>query len=381
MSVEALFEWLFREWKRLPPWLRNLTYLSVLVVALYLLLSPGYLDGSLRTIAPDGSESTFLERGQIELDTQGRRIIVGLDENGDWHVPLASRLPFKSQPIGVRFQGRLYPVQIPYLAIVCGERVVVTYTEVGRPPFAIQDIADRNCGLLGAVVGFTRGAKAAELTAAPTPLQSSVDDLLASLPGSRPLSDVEQHKLAGAIERELHVEVTRSAWQIASERNDFRSLILNSARPTLPRTFGVTIQNIMKAYLPERDLYVGPDIPASKLRSALGARSDETPPERSVIALLDGTVFGSASVHLLFTAQGVYFRTSALRSSGPREGFVDFQAFPRLKFDKVAWQEVGIGNGSFDTSGSSISSGKLIQILNDIKTAVLTQPNSSGGTS
>ena len=95
-----------------------------------------------------------------------------------------------------------------------------------------------------------------------------------------------------------------------------------------------------------------------------------------MIGLLDATVFGSASVHLLFTSDGMYFKTSALSRNGAKEGYIAYQDFPRVEFKKAAFQEVGLGpSQSFDVSGSGMSVANLVDLLNDLKRAVGESPS------
>ena len=119
-----------------------------------------------------------------------------------------------------------------------------------------------------------------------------------------------------------------------------------AAKPRFDTAGFVAQLKTILAAQPQNQLYVRGsehDIPAAKLRSAIQSRSANSRPDPvSVIALLDTTVLGGASLHLLFTSDGMYFRTSALTSKGKKEGFIAYRDFTNLEFKKAAYDEVGL---------------------------------------
>jgi hypothetical protein len=174
-------------------------------------------------------------------------------------------------------------------------------------------------------------------------------------------------------------------WALGGQRSfaiKSLSISLSDVRPIpapqpsndVPPSFDTKVIAILKAHLPASQLYireVAKGIPPRKLRHAIEERETDKPDAASVIGLLDGTVLGSASVHILFTSVGIYVRTSALRTSGPRESYVAYKDFPRIEFKKLGRFEVGIGESqTFDLSGAGISAPKLVDIFDSLKMAI-----------
>ena len=65
-----------------------------------------------------------------------------------------------------------------------------------------------------------------------------------------------------------------------------------------------------------RSLYVGSRIPEAKIRGALTSYTGELEQGESPVALLDATIFGSATDGMLFTSHAVYWKDSLSKATG-----------------------------------------------------------------
>jgi hypothetical protein len=376
---EVLLTELMKRWKDIPGWLRNITYCALLILFLYRSLCPEYLDGSL-LLYKGTTAQKFPEQISVQVYADGRRMAVGLDDNGDWHLPAPTRIPLHTIDMWVVYRGSLYPVPVLYLPIWQRRLDIHAYLEGPEPRFTLDRVTGTRPSDSGWLGNFVTSAMA-QTPAGPyigdSDRAHSINGLkeraeaLSAL-GNR-ASVSEQAELIADIHEQLGVELTRSAWSLSFQRGTLVNLVENAANPHLSPGFGTEVSRILKSYLPERDLFVGDNIKQSKLQSALASRTTTRPKPTDVLGLLDATVFGSAAVHLLFTSDGMYFRTSALSRQGQREGYIPYVSFPRTTFAPSTFLEVGLGNSqSFDVSGCSIERAKLIDLLNNLKTSVLT---------
>lgn len=108
----------------------------------------------------------------------------------------------------------------------------------------------------------------------------------------------------------------------------------------------------------------------NKLRNATEASF--VPPFDAAVAFLDCTWFGSAGENLIFGRKGVYYRTSWMRSAGPRVGFIDYPSFIERSFEKSGWwPEVSLDYGlHFVTAGCSVSTDVLLEVLEEVRDAL-----------
>jgi hypothetical protein len=130
------------------------------------------------------------------------------------------------------------------------------------------------------------------------------------------------------------------------------------------------IRNLLVAYLPQRDLFVTPDIPESKLKNAWA--SCEVPPGERVVGLIDCTTFGSAKHCLLFGTEGIYFRnpwSGGYPTMVP--GFVPYGEFANREFGTAFFLNVDLGGGlSLDCSGCGVPREVIVEILKRVQGAV-----------
>lgn len=108
-----------------------------------------------------------------------------------------------------------------------------------------------------------------------------------------------------------------------------------------------------------RDFYVAPDIPAGKLRTA--RERCQVPPGEKALALIDCTVFGTASDAVVFGRKGIYFRNFT-----GHQGHVLYRQLSQLTIE-AAGLYVTFGNGQVcDLTGSQFPGDQLAALLREI---------------
>ncbi len=118
--------------------------------------------------------------------------------------------------------------------------------------------------------------------------------------------------------------------------------------------------------------HVAPGIPSKKLNNALmkNGYTGQDP----IIGLLDCTIFGTAKDHVMFTSTGVYFNNPL---ATPKSGGLLYSDFHRCHFSKTGGflaNSIDTGVGTIlTTTGSSLSRNQMIELLNTIKSLVVSQ--------
>jgi hypothetical protein len=128
------------------------------------------------------------------------------------------------------------------------------------------------------------------------------------------------------------------------------------------------IMYALRRFLPNTGLHVWPDIPPRKLANA--TETCELPPDLPALGLLDCTTFGSAQNAVLFTVRGVHYHNSSV-ANAPGPGFIAYAHIPDLIDSDGTAGEVDLGRGQMlETSGSSISTATIIELLIAVKSIV-----------
>lgn len=131
---------------------------------------------------------------------------------------------------------------------------------------------------------------------------------------------------------------------------------------------GEAIRSLLRTFLPQNDLFVEPDIPASKLENA--SASCEVPPDERVLGLIDCTNFGSAKNCLLFGTKGIYFHNDWAGSPSGRH-FIPYSNFANREFKSAFFLNVNLGDNLYlDCSACSVPRAKIIDILKRLKPLV-----------
>ena len=120
----------------------------------------------------------------------------------------------------------------------------------------------------------------------------------------------------------------------------------------------------MKPYAHLSSLYVTPNIPEKKLRNA--RKFCEVPDEEDVLALIDCTVFGSASDAMLFGTRHLFFRNFIAQNGRPGRflyGHLATMSLQRVGDGELLFGETSVAN----ISGSGMSSSDLIALIRDLQ--------------
>lgn len=84
---------LFEKFSEMPPFIRVLTYLVMLVLFIYLLLAPNFIDGHLKIKDPNTSRLIDYRGAELRMHIEGRTYKFTADEHGYWSIPVVSKLP------------------------------------------------------------------------------------------------------------------------------------------------------------------------------------------------------------------------------------------------------------------------------------------------
>ena len=113
------------------------------------------------------------------------------------------------------------------------------------------------------------------------------------------------------------------------------------------------------------DFFVGDKIPPSKRAKAMGACN--LPANTEIFALVDCTVFGSASNCVLFCEDGIYFH-NGWESESPGAHHVAYADMAHA--EGGGYHEVAVGQGkSINVAGCALSVEELSTILNAVRNA------------
>ena len=124
------------------------------------------------------------------------------------------------------------------------------------------------------------------------------------------------------------------------------------------------LPELMKPYAHLSSLYVTPNIPEKKLRNA--RKFCEVPDEEDVLALIDCTVFGSASDAMLFGTRHLFFRNFIAQNGRPGRflyGHLATMSLQRVGDGELLFGETSVAN----ISGSGMSSSDLIALISDLQ--------------
>lgn len=114
--------------------------------------------------------------------------------------------------------------------------------------------------------------------------------------------------------------------------------------------------------------YVGDTIPEDKLDNA--RMNFPIPPKEEVIALIDGTVFGTCKVGLAICLSGIRWKNDWTQET--RKNYLTWDEFSKVKVSTNGLYKVQLGNGNFfNISGASIKKSVIVNLLNEIQELIL----------
>jgi hypothetical protein len=131
-----------------------------------------------------------------------------------------------------------------------------------------------------------------------------------------------------------------------------------------------SIVRVLRGYLPQKGLFVAPDIPATKLANA--KRSCSIPDTDSLVGLIDCTVSGSAKDCLAFGCQNLYFHNRRGSLATPEAGAISYSQFPARAFTDGGWFRISLGQDDcLSVSGCAVPKDTIVDILRFIRKSVV----------
>jgi hypothetical protein len=92
--MDALFRFIKDRFLLMPQWVQVSTYLSFVVLFIYLLTAPRFLD--MRLVSNDYGDEFPIGGAQIEIEIEGRVLILLTDSKGRFSVPISTNYPIGS---------------------------------------------------------------------------------------------------------------------------------------------------------------------------------------------------------------------------------------------------------------------------------------------
>ncbi len=92
--MDALFKFIKDRFLLMPPWVQISTYLSFVILFIYLLTAPRFLD--MRLVSNDYGDEFPIGGAQIEIEIAGRVLILLTDSKGRFSVPISTNYPIGS---------------------------------------------------------------------------------------------------------------------------------------------------------------------------------------------------------------------------------------------------------------------------------------------
>lgn len=92
--MDALFRFIKDRFLLMPQWVQISTYLSFVVLFIYLLTAPRFLD--MRLVSNDYGDEFPIGGAQIEIEIEGRVLILLTDSKGRFSVPISTNYPIGS---------------------------------------------------------------------------------------------------------------------------------------------------------------------------------------------------------------------------------------------------------------------------------------------
>lgn len=151
---------------------------------------------------------------------------------------------------------------------------------------------------------------------------------------------------------------------IHGERNQLLTKLGTPPKTPQNLELGASVlDEVLKPFSHLGSLYQGPNIPEKKLRTA--RKFCEVPDEENVLALVDCTVFGSASDAVLFGSRHVFFRNFI--SQDGRPGRISYADLLRTPIHRSSEGELVLGDKLVaNPSGSGLSAADLLCVLRDL---------------
>ncbi len=143
----GIFKILIDALRFMPPWVRNVTYLTFLLVAVYLALGPRLITGQVVAKTEDGGLVPY--RGvDIQYQVAGHVLRFTTNEFGYWAIPVVDRLPNSIEiQILHKDEGAWFPIKIRYADIWFNDFRIVVADEA--PLVRLETVDHRSWKSLG----------------------------------------------------------------------------------------------------------------------------------------------------------------------------------------------------------------------------------------
>lgn len=93
-KMDALFKFIKERFLHMPSWVQISTYLAFVILFIYLLTAPRFLD--MRLVSNDYGDEFPIGGAQIEIEIEGRVLILLTDSRGRFSVPISTNYPIGS---------------------------------------------------------------------------------------------------------------------------------------------------------------------------------------------------------------------------------------------------------------------------------------------
>ena len=124
------------------------------------------------------------------------------------------------------------------------------------------------------------------------------------------------------------------------------------------------LQDSLRPFGPVSSLYLTPNIPDKKLRNA--RKFCEVPDEEELLALLDCTVFGSASDSVLFGNRHLFFRNFIAQNGRP--GRIAYHDLVHMAIHRAGDGELMFGDNLISNiSGSGLTAADFFSLIRDLQ--------------
>lgn len=379
-----------RSWQ-VPPWLRLVGDILILVCLVYLALRPDTIKGKCFLKLPrevqEGRRPIPFSEGSVHLATPDTGdIIVRLNGSGGWAFPNVARFARLRSGIDIYEGGKDRHVHLGFFDILFRGDIIIW---VNQESFELDDgsysAAERQPGSLFEKAAYAEQAPIGSVRQGPlTQRQSRYDspeateravlDIVKStlglttsggdqIPGAS-VDPIGRSRLLFELERTFSMSIGSSDFDKFERIGDIVGYInrRREFRSGLDNDIATALQGFGK----NEGVYVG-KVPDRKLVNAKAAAG--VPVGETVFAIVDATLFGSAELALVLGEKGVYYRTS-WATSGPEAGFIGYADFARRTFSPGKY-EVSLGNGqTFVVAGADISVQRLIELLGKVQAVI-----------
>lgn len=362
--------------EKMPKAVRIFVYLISFALLVYTELLPREIQGRLII---EGAPDVKFTDAHLRYWVGSNWTNVTINEGGGWAIPLWSRIPI-SFPLELQIGGPEWKkVRIGFGKVLASRFMEAVEITIHREGDTYKfSVADKEAGFSKLLVSDA----SAEETVVSTPKPSTewhdvVANVLNGFLKNANSSVSENDRIASLMKNpiDLSVALTKieTDLRIAIPPEDKKTdmtlgdlLAVVEKQLALGRHMRAALPNVLRAFVEKGKLYVAPNIEPAMLSQATSAYAN--PQTWEALGLIDATVFGSATQGMIFSDQGIYYKTRWTRSNGPEMTYIPYQRFTQVTVAKAGIFEVDLGNYRiFVTSGSGFSAEDLVVLLGKVQ--------------